>query len=305
MQFELLTSDHPHQCDRELPCANCRGRNRESSCNYDPGAPTARDHELYKAAPPVSRDGRPSRRSEPLSSMAATWGYGQTGPSTIGFLKKIETADADFVDGPSGTPTRGPKHQSFAIREKYKGLIRQLPAKVYIDRLITMFLAEFNWQYGFVEPDVFFKQLDEWHNLPFSVLSSEGPLGLSPDLRVFPAVLFQVIATALLLISDGQPSEFDGLKYTASMTFEDLASEYSESGAAIVSLFGKRDLSITTVQAEFLHASFSKFTANVTESVSGSPGSVDRVLRLTRFAVAYDRGCHQGCPGAWHAPRQP
>ena len=101
----------------------------ESSCNYDPGAPTARDYELYKAKPPVGHNGPQSRTSGPLSSMAATWGYGQTGPSTIGFLKRIETEGADFVDSPSSVPARGFKHHSFAIREKYKGLIRQLPAK--------------------------------------------------------------------------------------------------------------------------------------------------------------------------------
>ena len=271
------SADRAHQCDRELPCANCRARNRESSCSYDPGAPTARNNERRRVKSPVNLDGQHSRKSEPLSSMAATWGYGQTGTSTISFLKKIETADADLVDSPSGVPARGPKQQSFAMREKYKGLIRQLPARVYIDNLITMFLAEFNWQYSSLEPDIFFKQLDEWHNLPFNVLSSEGPLGLSPDLRVFPAVLFQVVATALILVSDDEPSEFDGLKYTASMTFEDLASEYSEAGAAIIGLFGKRDLSITTVQAEFLHASFLKFTANVTESVGDGPLKVGRV----------------------------
>jgi uncharacterized protein (DUF2237 family) len=52
------------------------------------------------------------------------------------------------------------------------------------------------------------------------------------------------------------------------MTFEDLGIEYSEAGAAVVSLFGKKDLAVTTVQAELLRTSFLKFTKNVAESVS-------------------------------------
>ena len=104
-------------------------------------------------------------------------------------------------------------------------------------------------------PDILFKTAGGVAEHPLQACSrGEGPQGLPSDLRVFPAVLFQVVATALLLVPDSEPSEFDGLKYTTTMTFEDLASEYSESGAAIVSLFGKRDLSITTVQAECLHA---------------------------------------------------
>lgn len=164
--------------------------------------------------------------------------------------------------------THGSRADSFAIREKYKGLIRQLPAKVFTDKLVDMFMREFNWQYYFVDPDIFYAQLQEWNNLPFSIFSTEGPQGISQDLRVFPAVLFQMIATALLILPDEEEEEFAMLKYAANMTFEDLACDYSASGEDIVMLFGKKGLSVTTVQAEFLRASFLKFTANVTESVS-------------------------------------
>lgn len=209
-----------------------------------------------------------AKNDESLSSMAASWGYAQTGPSTIGFLKKIEMAEASDEDATSGLPARDARQDTFAVREKYKGLIRQLPAKVFIDKLVVMFMQEFNWQYYFVDPDIFAKQLKEWNSLPFSIFSAEGPQGISPDLRVFPAVLFQMIATALLILPDGAEPEFATLKYASNMTFEDLARDYSESGANIINLFGKKTLSTTTVVAEFLRASFLKFTANVTESVS-------------------------------------
>ncbi|KAI7976266.1 hypothetical protein EIK77_010739 [Talaromyces pinophilus] len=158
--------------------------------------------------------------------------------------------------------------ESLGILNKYKDLIRQLPAKVFIDKLVAIFMREFNWQYYVVDPDVFYTQLREWNSLPFSIYSTEGWHRTSPDLRVFPAVLFHMVATALLLLSDEEETEFATLKYAATMTFEDLARDFSASGADIVGLFGKKVLSFTTVQAEFLRASFLKYTANVAESVS-------------------------------------
>ncbi|KAF4345573.1 fungal transcriptional regulatory [Fusarium beomiforme] len=222
--------------------------------------------------PSISSPPTPLKVTEPLSTMAATWGYGQTGASTISVLKMIEMAPV--AEGQSSISTVSPtcisRGDSFAIREKYKDLIRQLPTRVFIHKLVAMFMREFNWQYYAVDPDIFYAQLREWNNLSFTIFSTDGPQGISPDLRVFPAVLFQIIATALLMLSDEEESEFTTLKYAANMTFEDLACDYSASGAHIVELFGKKGLSVTTIQAEFLRASFLKFTANVTESVSSS-----------------------------------
>ena len=50
------------------------------------------------------------------------------------------------------------------------------------------------------------------------------------------------------------------------MSFEDLAIDYSESGMAILSLLGKRQMTITTVLTGFLRASFLKYIAMVTVS---------------------------------------
>jgi hypothetical protein len=213
----------------------------------------------------------PLKVTESLSTVAATWGYSQTGASTISCLKKIEMVSPEDQSSISAmSPTYATHTESLGILNKYKDLIRQLPAKIFIDKLVTIFMRQFNWQYYIVDPDVFHTQLLEWNDLPFSIYSTEGWQRISPDLRVFPAVLFQIIATALLLLPDEEETEFATLKYAANMTFEDLACDFSASGADIVGLFGKKSMSVTTVQAEFLRASFLKYTANVTESVSVS-----------------------------------
>lgn len=106
----------------------------------------------------------------------------------------------------------------------------------------------------------------EWFSLPFHVLNTEGPQALPPDLRAFPALVFQVIATALLNLPPGPDPTFDSLKYAGSMTFEDLALDYSESGVAIISLLGKRQVSHTAVVSGFARASFLKYSGLVTEA---------------------------------------
>lgn len=260
----------------------CKTRNKEASCVYETSVSTARWRQQHQQQQQKQQHAKESSSSTPLgeisdpednellSSKAADWGYGQNTVSTMAFLKSIET-----VDGTSSSPSNAkasihgsPSEDDFTLREKYKGLIRQLPAKIYIDKLVELFLRSLNWQYYTIDTDIFRKQLEEWNSLPFKVLSTVGPRGLSPSLRAFPAVLFQVIATALLLLPERPDPVFDALKYVGTMRFEDLAAEYSDTGAAIIDLLGKKHVSLETVQAQFLRASFFKYTAKVTEAVS-------------------------------------
>lgn len=201
--------------------------------------------------------------------MAAALGYSQTRPSTLSLLRTIETADQqpESVSGASSRQRNANQSELAPIREKYKGLVRQLPAKTYIDRLVSMYFENLHHSYNFIDKDVFFEQLEEWNQLPFQLLSS--PEELRPAMRFFPALLFQILATALLLLPPGTPDPvFDSLKYAGGMTFENLATDYSDSGAAIVNLFGKNALDEVTVQAQFIRALFQKYTAHVIECVS-------------------------------------
>lgn len=108
--------------------------------------------------------------------------------------------------------------------------------------------------------------MEEWYNLPFNVLNVEGPQALSPDLRAFPAMVFEMVATTLLMLGTDPDPTFDSLKYTSSMTFEDLANDYAESGMAILNLLGKRQVSFTYVSADWLRAAYLKYAGLVTES---------------------------------------
>jgi hypothetical protein len=132
------------QCDRGLPCANCKSRNKESACHYEAGAAPS---EKERRKSPVDTED-PDRRAgqtlppfESLSTAAANWGYSQAGGSTLGFLKKIETVNGET--GFAAAPVQ-PADDEFALKERYKSLIRQLPAKSYIQRLVDVYFEEFN-----------------------------------------------------------------------------------------------------------------------------------------------------------------
>ncbi|KAH8175695.1 fungal specific transcription factor domain-containing protein [Sarocladium implicatum] len=254
------------RCDRDLPCANCKSRNKESLCAYDDSAPTAKEQrgkdQSPKDASPTSAGQTPPAA---FSTKAADWGYGATGPSTMGLLRKIESAGSEGQHAQL-IPTDS-QPDNAAIADKYKTLIRQLPSRPLTQKLVGVYFRHLNWHYSFLEEVIFREQLEEWNSLPYASLST--PLNLPAETRVFPALLFQVVATALLILEDVEEvdeKEFESLKYAGGMTWEDLANELCESGKDLLRLFEKRHVALATVQAEFLMAAFTKYTAKVAES---------------------------------------
>ncbi|KAK3371551.1 fungal-specific transcription factor domain-containing protein [Lasiosphaeria ovina] len=260
------------KCDRKLPCTNCLGRNKQGACTYETGAPTAKAHRSNtNNGAPISPEAEDPQDSIP--SKVVNFGYSYTGPSTLGFLAKIEGAHPDEPLS-ALNPTSGQQDDLFNTRERYKSLIRQLPARSYIEKLGDIYFKGFNWHYYGLERDIFEKQLTDWYKLPFSLLTSGGPQALPPDLRVFPGLVFQVLAMALLVLTPGDDHLFESLKYAGNMSFEDLAVDYSESGVAILSLLGKRQMTLTTVMAGFVRASFLKYVAQVTEAWHAIGGAI-------------------------------
>lgn len=181
--------------------------------------------------------------------------------TTLGIFKKIEGTDTDTLSPVQQQSTYGPS----GLKEKYKSFIRQLPSKQYIEQLIVTFFREINYQYSALDESTFRDLLRDWHNLSFSTLN-KGPSELPPDLQFFPAMLFQALALALQFQPPNYDPGLDSLKYAAAMSFDDLASDYSESGIQILSLLGKRHTTLVTVQAGFLRTSYLKNCGLIPES---------------------------------------
>jgi hypothetical protein len=151
------------------------------------------------------------------------------------------------------------------LKEKYKSLIRQLPSKQYVEILLMTYFREVNYEYYPLDENIFRDHLKNWDNLSFSILC-KGPKELTGDLRFFPALLFQILALALQFQPLNYDSTLESIKYAAGMSLDDLASDYSESGAQITLLLGKEQATLVTVQAGFLRTSFLRNCGMVPES---------------------------------------
>ncbi|KAH7021119.1 LOW QUALITY PROTEIN: humps family-domain-containing protein [Microdochium trichocladiopsis] len=202
-------------CDRGLPCANCISRGKESSCRYETGKPVARAH----TGPSGERPPEGTSRTERVVDLGYTH---QNGASTLDVLRRIDNAS----DGERLASLAAEQGTSSAGR--YKALIRQLPARTYVEDLVGFYFQDINWQYFGI---IFRELMAKWYSVPFAVFAN----GLEPMLREFPALVFEMSAYLF--------EKFESLKY-ADMTFDDLAMDYSESGAAILSLLGKRQMTL-------------------------------------------------------------
>jgi hypothetical protein len=207
--------------------------------------------------------------SDGESDTAATLsGLGYARPNgnnntTLGIYQKIQKHDTE-TELSMLRPVPSDREQT-GLREKYKSLIRQLPSKPYIDKLLATYFHEVNYQYFALDEGVFRDLLQDWHNLPFATLN-KGPSELPPDLQFFPALLFQCLALALQYQPLDHDPSLDALKYAGGMSFDDLASDYSDSSLSILNLLGKRQTTLITVQAGFLRTTYLKSVGMITES---------------------------------------
>lgn len=147
------------------------------------------------------------------------------------------------------------------IRHKYTSLVRQLPSQGSIDTLTKTYFTCVNWQYDLLDETLFREQLESWWEVTYSDLQKDLT-AIAPGALVFPALLFQVLAQALLHHSPLDQTIRDLLTIPA-MTFHDLAEEYNSVGTDLLGLLGKEVLTRTTIQAGLLNASFMKSSGKV------------------------------------------
>lgn len=92
-----------------------------------------------------------------LDSSNINFGYTASGTSTLGFLKKLdddsESSTAAGAGAPLASLAMGPGARLgdtayFGTRERYKSLVRQLPARPYIEKLVDVFFKDVNWHYN-------------------------------------------------------------------------------------------------------------------------------------------------------------
>lgn len=263
------------QCDRALPCSNCVFRSKQSACHYENESTTRKQHssnvnqntssEEGNRSPIHDNRGREGAQTESDSTaQLSALGYSKSNShNSLGIFKRIESHGGAGQTSRSAVTLCQPDYNG--LKERYKGLVRQLPARNFVEQLLKTFFQDFNWYYSAIDQELFMNQLQNWNKVSFSVLN-RGPQDLEGEIRYFPALLFQVLALALQFQPPQYESNLDSLKYVSEMSLDDLANDYSDSGVVILSLLGKRDLNLVTIQAGFLRTSFLKNCGFITES---------------------------------------
>jgi len=201
-----------------------------------------------------------------LANQVSEFGYAKNGSNntTMGVFNKIESHDPGFpVDPMMPLPVQTVDYSR--LRDKYRTHIRLLPVKPLIDKLLETYFTSVNYHYYPLDEGTFRDLYTDWQNISHATLN-RGPQELAPDLQFFPALLFQTLALALQYQPPDYDPSLDALKYLAGMSFDDVASEYSESGLSILDLLGVRKNTLIKVQASFLRTSFLKNCGMIPES---------------------------------------
>lgn len=124
-----------------------------------------------------------------------------------------------------------------------------------IIKLVEVFFDDVNWQYFILEKQYFDSLLICWYGtqvetLPLPHLSHEE---LLRELDYFPALLLQVLGLAIQFLPLNSPVwEF------LSQSDMALCQKYSDIGAELMMHIQKENVALTTVQADFLRASWLK-----------------------------------------------
>jgi len=247
-------------------------RNKQSSCHYE--NESARKQQLFEEGGNVNTypdDGGPFNAmklgNDSAAQVTAAFGYAKLNGdnnTTLGIFKRIESQNGESTSVIASSSAFGAVDYN-GLREKYKSLIRQLPSKPAIEKLLVIYFHSINYQYYIIDEGIFRDHLADWNNLSFSTLN-KGPLELSGDLQFFPALLFQVLSLSLQFAPLEHDHHLESLKYAAGMSYDDLANDYSESSVSIMALLGKRHTTFVAVQAGFLRTSFLKNSGLVPEA---------------------------------------
>ncbi|KAF5662929.1 hypothetical protein FCIRC_11366 [Fusarium circinatum] len=183
-------------------------------------------------------------------------GYGDNTKGTPGVLRSLGE--------PASLLHQLPPRDCTATAE-YMSIVRQLPSPRHIDILVQDFFKNVAWHYDIVDQATFFNQLAQWRCLTHDQFK-RGPDALPATLRSFPALVFQVLAQALLFQPAQHNESLNDLKYAFDMELSDLAAEYSDAGRRLASCFRKSEPTLTGVQAELMRACFEKTTGAVIEA---------------------------------------
>ncbi|CVL13472.1 uncharacterized protein FPRN_08598 [Fusarium proliferatum] len=251
------------KCDRRQPCAHCMKRGKADLCLYDLDSNPAPSSFLSVEIQDQSINGVLQAYPGPIPPDLGVvpdefkpLGYGDHTKGTPGVLRCLEEPASLLPQVP---------HRDCPAPGEYMSVIRELPSSKHIDILVQDFFRNVAWHYDIVNEANFMNQLAQWRRLTHDQFK-RGPSALPTALRSFPALLFQILAQALLFQPAQHNETLNDLKYAVDMELSDRAAEYSDAGCRLTSCFRKSEPTLTGIQAELMRACFEKTTGAVIEA---------------------------------------
>lgn len=192
---------------------------------------------------------------------ASRFGYSFANGNNASVSKQL-LHDKDFfseLDKTSANTHDEGAHKQFQI------FLSKLPGKADVEKLANSYFVIVNWQYSFLERYDFYKLLRQWQTLTAEGSTISEGQDMQLEMRMFPALLFQVLALALQFLPNDL--RFPGLlESTGASSYDSLAYHYSQMGMQLLDLSGRLRGNLIGVQHDLLRASVLKNFGRITES---------------------------------------
>ncbi|KAH8597523.1 hypothetical protein B0O99DRAFT_78067 [Bisporella sp. PMI_857] len=141
--------------------------------------------------------------------------------------------------------------------------------------LLPTFLKSNGKLYGIIEPRYFNDTLREWRKFTSGASGSTSIDTISAELRYFPAMLFQLLATSLLYLPSGSK-----IAESLESNSLQLSQKYSDAGVELVQLLGYQGTAIVAVQHDLLRAAWLKNRGRGTDAWHALSTSVRKAQDL-------------------------
>lgn len=158
---------------------------------------------------------------------------------------------------------------------RLRALIAQLPSMPAIEELVAAYFADVHWHYFILEKYYFDHLFSCWYGVDTGSVEHLDPEQLAKELHYFPALLYQVLALALQVLSPGSIAW-----KLLSPNDVSLCASYSDIGMEVMAILGRPGLALTAVQADFLRTSWLKNNGKGVEAWH-SIGNAIRYVVLT------------------------
>lgn len=135
--------------------------------------------------------------------------------------------------------------------DQYTQLVKQLPPSLLVEELISVFFTEANWHVQILDQVLFNAAKDAW----LSMLADSPPRRAKASLEqlIFPALLFQTLAVAVLFLPRGTMSEHT-LRLWDYSAKSALSEDWSTTGSRIAGFFDHCSPVLTVIEHDLAKA---------------------------------------------------